>query len=421
MLTVWSGASEAADFRVLSAADVERYGRLFQLEAENRWEESDALALSLENRLLMGHVLYRRYVVSHDYVTPYEELRAWLEAYSDHPGGPPCIASGAQAPPARNAAAAPGETSAGAQADAVVHRRTPGEAANGGRHHLRPGHRTASEGRTARPGGQPVPRRCRPPGARPGLCRQAARRHRLFLLPARQGCRSLQPRLAAGGTGAEPRVAAPLGLRPGGAPAWLACRRGAAFRGSRQVSRRLAVERVGRGVLGGKDVSATQPPGGGRKVVAGGGAPQADLLRHARPRNAGLAARAEFRAAAARRCGQAANSCRAGGHSRPGAGAGRADRGGRGGNAPGACRRRCGHDARAARRGHIGPPAARGAACRTAAARPRRHAARSRALSAGALGAGRRLRAGQGAAARLHAPRKRVSTPARRAMPERRG
>ncbi len=86
MLTVWGGVSEAADFRVLSAADVDRYERLFQLEAENRWEESDALALEVEDRLLMGHVLYRRYVVSHDYVTPYEELRAWLEAYGDHPG-----------------------------------------------------------------------------------------------------------------------------------------------------------------------------------------------------------------------------------------------------------------------------------------------------------------------------------------------
>ncbi len=86
VLTVWSGAVEAADFRVLSSADVKRYERLFQLEADNRWAESDALAQEVDDPLLMGHVLYRRYVVSHDYVTPYEELRAWLEAYGDHPG-----------------------------------------------------------------------------------------------------------------------------------------------------------------------------------------------------------------------------------------------------------------------------------------------------------------------------------------------
>ena len=86
MLTVWSGAAEAGDFRVLSPADVERYERLFQLEANNRWAESDALAQEVEDPLLMGHVLYRRYAVSHDYVTPYEELRAWLDAYGDHPG-----------------------------------------------------------------------------------------------------------------------------------------------------------------------------------------------------------------------------------------------------------------------------------------------------------------------------------------------
>ena len=86
LLTFWGGAAEAADFRVLSPADVDRYERLFQLEAEDRWEESDALARELEDPRLMGHVLYQRYVGSHDYVTPYEELRAWLEAYGDHPG-----------------------------------------------------------------------------------------------------------------------------------------------------------------------------------------------------------------------------------------------------------------------------------------------------------------------------------------------
>ena len=86
VLAVWSGGAEAAEFRIVSPADVDRYQRLFELEAENRWADSDALAQEVENPLLMGHVLYQRYVVSHDYVTPYEELRAWLEAYGDHPG-----------------------------------------------------------------------------------------------------------------------------------------------------------------------------------------------------------------------------------------------------------------------------------------------------------------------------------------------
>ncbi len=86
MLTVWSGAAGAAEFRILSPADTERYERLFQLEEENRWEEADALAKEVENPLLMGHVLYRRYAVSREYVTPYEELRAWLETFGDHPG-----------------------------------------------------------------------------------------------------------------------------------------------------------------------------------------------------------------------------------------------------------------------------------------------------------------------------------------------
>ena len=86
ILTVWSGAAGGAELRILSPSDTDRYERLFQFEAENRWEEADALAREVENPLLMGHVLYRRYAVSRDYVTPYEELRAWLEAYGDHPG-----------------------------------------------------------------------------------------------------------------------------------------------------------------------------------------------------------------------------------------------------------------------------------------------------------------------------------------------
>ncbi len=86
VLAVWSGAAGAADFRILSAPDVERYRQLFELEKENRWAESDALVRKLENPLLLGHVLYQRYIVSHDYITPYEELKAWLEAYGDHPG-----------------------------------------------------------------------------------------------------------------------------------------------------------------------------------------------------------------------------------------------------------------------------------------------------------------------------------------------
>ncbi|MCY3980684.1 MAG: hypothetical protein OXF51_02715, partial [Alphaproteobacteria bacterium] len=86
ILTIWSGTASAAEFRILSPADADRYERLFRLEAENRWEEADALAREVEDPLLMGHVLYWRYAVSRDYVTPYEELRAWLDAYGDHPG-----------------------------------------------------------------------------------------------------------------------------------------------------------------------------------------------------------------------------------------------------------------------------------------------------------------------------------------------
>ena len=85
-LLACGGAAEGARIDILSQDDVERYRQLFQLEEEDRWEESDALQRELENPILLGHVRYRRYVGSRDYVTPYEELQAWLEAYGDHPG-----------------------------------------------------------------------------------------------------------------------------------------------------------------------------------------------------------------------------------------------------------------------------------------------------------------------------------------------
>jgi len=71
---------------VLSLKDRERYRQIFDLQADGRWGEADRLIARLEDRLLMGHVRYQRYMHPTDYRSSYPELRDWLSAYADHPG-----------------------------------------------------------------------------------------------------------------------------------------------------------------------------------------------------------------------------------------------------------------------------------------------------------------------------------------------
>lgn len=70
---------------VLFAADQQRYRRIFELQEQGRWPEADRQIAALQSELLMGHVLAQRYLHPTAYVSKFEELRAWLERYADHP------------------------------------------------------------------------------------------------------------------------------------------------------------------------------------------------------------------------------------------------------------------------------------------------------------------------------------------------
>lgn len=70
---------------VLSAADVEKYRRIFALQEDSRWREADAVIRRLQSDLLMGHVLAQRYLHPTGYRTPFHQLRDWMAAYADHP------------------------------------------------------------------------------------------------------------------------------------------------------------------------------------------------------------------------------------------------------------------------------------------------------------------------------------------------
>ncbi len=72
--------------QVLSDADVARYRRIFALQQRGRWREADRLIRQLDDRILMGHVLYQRLMHPTAYRSRYRELKSWLRHYRDHPG-----------------------------------------------------------------------------------------------------------------------------------------------------------------------------------------------------------------------------------------------------------------------------------------------------------------------------------------------
>src|SRR3546814_11715749 len=65
--------------RVLSSEDTVRYRAIFHLQEDGRWKEADVFIDSLQDRILLGHVLYQRYMHPTRYRSSYEELRSWME------------------------------------------------------------------------------------------------------------------------------------------------------------------------------------------------------------------------------------------------------------------------------------------------------------------------------------------------------
>ena len=71
---------------ILSAADAARYRALFTAQEAGDWARADALIAALDDRVLMGHVLFQRYMHPTAWRSRFDELAAWLRDYSDHPG-----------------------------------------------------------------------------------------------------------------------------------------------------------------------------------------------------------------------------------------------------------------------------------------------------------------------------------------------
>ena len=70
----------------LDAGDVERYRDIFRLQAAGDLAAADRLIAGLGDPVLLGHVLWQRYLHPTAHRSTYDELEAWLEQYADHPG-----------------------------------------------------------------------------------------------------------------------------------------------------------------------------------------------------------------------------------------------------------------------------------------------------------------------------------------------
>jgi len=71
--------------KVLSDADRALYEEIFALQDEADWRGADRKIAALEDRSLLGYVMMERYLHPTAYRSTYEELKAWMAYYADHP------------------------------------------------------------------------------------------------------------------------------------------------------------------------------------------------------------------------------------------------------------------------------------------------------------------------------------------------
>lgn len=121
------GALRADIPQLLSPPDAARYRAIFRLQREGRWDDANLRLAEVESPLLLGHVLFQRYMHPTAYRSSFEELSEWMTLYGDHPGAarvhalalqrkpagapePPAPYSGFDAPPPqhRQARSGPG-------------------------------------------------------------------------------------------------------------------------------------------------------------------------------------------------------------------------------------------------------------------------------------------------------------------------
>ncbi len=71
---------------IINAKDLKLYQQIFAAQDKGEWSAANKLMDRVQDDLLMGHVLYQRYMHPNAYVANYTELYNWLTQYRDMPG-----------------------------------------------------------------------------------------------------------------------------------------------------------------------------------------------------------------------------------------------------------------------------------------------------------------------------------------------
>jgi soluble lytic murein transglycosylase-like protein len=78
--------TRAAELHLLTDSDSDLYRRVFALQASGDMAGADRLIGQIQNRGLIGHVLYQRYMHPTAWHSTYSQLSSWLTQYADLPG-----------------------------------------------------------------------------------------------------------------------------------------------------------------------------------------------------------------------------------------------------------------------------------------------------------------------------------------------
>lgn len=69
----------------LSKRDAKNYATVFELQKNGDWHQADKFISDINDKAIMGHVLYQRYMHPNKYVSSFFELKTWLYTYNDLP------------------------------------------------------------------------------------------------------------------------------------------------------------------------------------------------------------------------------------------------------------------------------------------------------------------------------------------------
>ncbi len=80
------GEDRPINVAILSDEDTALYREIFAVQEDGHWKQADKLIAALENDILLGHVLFQRYMHPTGYRSSFAELSKWLGQYAELPG-----------------------------------------------------------------------------------------------------------------------------------------------------------------------------------------------------------------------------------------------------------------------------------------------------------------------------------------------